>query len=155
MNVETKSISARLRDTRLYYGYKQTEIAKVLGIGKNAYCEYEHYKRVIPLKRLVQLANFYEINIDYLLGLTDLKIEIKPMNLDLQVIGDRLLEIRETNDLSVSGLAKALNIHASLIYYLQSGKRLISTSVCYDIAKKFDLSVDYLLGRTSRKHLRK
>lgn len=155
MNAEVKSISARLKDTRLYYGYKQTEIAKALGICRNAYCEYEHYKRIIPINRLIYLANFYGINIDYLLGLTDKKEEAKPIQIDRSIISNKLLEIRRINNLSVKDFAKTLNVSISLIYYYEACEKLISTSVCYDIAKKYNISVDYLLGRSSSKYIRK
>lgn len=156
MKSETQSISTRLRDIRLYNDYKQTDIAKMLGISRNAYCEYEHYKRIIPLKRLVQLANFYEINIDYLLGLTNVKEKtMKYFEINMTIISERLSEIREFNNLTVSELANSLNISTSLVYYFESCKRLVSTSVCYDIAKKYNISVDYLLGRSCRKHLKK
>lgn len=150
-----KSISARLKDTRLYYDYKQTEIANALGICRNAYCEYEHYKRIIPLKRLVMLANFYEINIDYLLGLSNVIEKVKPFELDINIIRDKLLELRTINNLSVKQFANDLNISESLVYYYDSCQRLISTATCYDIAKKYNISVDYLLGRSSSKYIKK
>ena len=153
--VETKSISARLKDIRSYYGYKQTEIARKLGICRNAYCEYEHYKRIIPMKRLIHLANFYGINIDYLLGLTDSKEVLNATEIDRQIISNRLSEVRRTNNLSITELANSLNVSRTLISNYEYGKQLISTSVCYDIAKKYNISVDYLLGISSRKHLKK
>ena len=39
MEAEVKSISARLKDIRIYYGYKQTDIARTLDLCRNAYCE--------------------------------------------------------------------------------------------------------------------
>jgi transcriptional regulator with XRE-family HTH domain len=152
MEAEVKSISARLKDIRIYYGYKQTDIARTLDICRNAYCEYEHYKRIIPLKRLIPLSNFYGINIDYLLGLTDTKIDVKPIEINRSIISDRLLEIRHVNNLSVAELASSLNVSEALIYYYESCEKLISTSVCYDLAKKYNVSIDYLLGRSSSKY---
>lgn len=155
MNAEAKSISARLKEIRTYFGYKQTDIAKQLGICKNAYCEYEHYKRIIPLPRLICLADFYGINVDYLLGLTDFRENVTPIQVNKSIISSRLQEIRQNNNLSVNEFAESLNVSISLIYYYEACNNLISTSVCYDIARKYNISVDYLLGRSSTKYLKK
>ena len=132
MDTERMSISDRLKDIRLYYGYKQTEIANKLGICRNAYCEYEHYKRVIPIKRLNTLANFYNLNIDYLIGLSNIRSEINATDIDINIVSSRISQVRTDNKLNVSEFAKILNISTALVSYYESGKRLISTSVCYD-----------------------
>lgn len=155
MKTERMSISDRLKDTRLYYGYKQTEIADKLGICRNAYCEYEHYKRVIPIKRLNLLSNFYNLNIDYLLGLSNTKKETIITKININIVSSRISQVRTENKLNVSEFAKALNISTALVSYYESGKKLISTSVCYDIAKKFNVSVDYLLGKSDKKYIKK
>lgn len=155
MDTERMSISDRLKDIRLYYGYKQTEIANKLGICRNAYCEYEHYKRVIPIKRLNTLANFYNLNIDYLIGLSNIRSEINATDIDINIVSSRISQVRTDNKLNVSEFAKILNISTALVSYYESGKRLISTSVCYDISKKFNISVDYLLGKSNEKYVKK
>ncbi len=155
MSSENESISARLRDTRLYYDYKQTELAKVLNVSRNVYSEYENYKRVIPLKHLNSLSNFYDLSIDYLLGLTNKKIKFNKNSIDINKISNNLSEIRKENNISMREFAKLLNVSSTLVSYYENGKILISTAACYCIAKKFNISVDYLLGKSSVKHLKK
>lgn len=46
-------------------------MAKYLGVVESVYSEWENEKLTIPTRRKIQLANFFEINIDYMLGLSD------------------------------------------------------------------------------------
>lgn len=65
----------RLQDTREDKDLLQKQIAIILEITRQQYSLYESGKRMIPIDKLVKLANFYNTSTDYLLGLTD---EIKP-----------------------------------------------------------------------------
>lgn len=65
----------RLQDTREDKDLLQKQIAIILEITRQQYSLYESGKRMIPIDKLVKLANFYNTSTDYLLGLTD---ETKP-----------------------------------------------------------------------------
>ena len=49
--------------------------AELLHIRQNTYSQYETGRRQIPIALLIQLSEFYETSVDYLLGLTN---EMKP-----------------------------------------------------------------------------
>ena len=55
-------ISERLQHLRLTHGYTQTELARVYA--------WEHDK-CPEIPHLIQLAQFYQVSTDYLLGLTE------------------------------------------------------------------------------------
>ena len=57
-------ISERLQHLRLTHGYTQTELAR------RAVYAWEHDK-CPEIPRLIQLAQFYQVSTDYLLGLTE------------------------------------------------------------------------------------
>lgn len=59
----------RLRDIREDRDYTQSEIAKILNIKQNTYSQYESEDRQIPIEALIKLAIFYDLSIDYILGL--------------------------------------------------------------------------------------
>ncbi len=63
----------RLKELREEKELLQTEIAKLLNIKQQQYSEYEIGKRLIPINYLSQLADIYQVSIDYLLGKTDVK----------------------------------------------------------------------------------
>ena len=78
---------------------KSKDIANYLNIGESTYSEWEHNKVPIPTKRIIELANLYEINIDYILKLTNTRFSTpKNDNIDLKIIGTRLKEIRKEFD---------------------------------------------------------
>ena len=63
-------ISEHLQHLRLTHGDTQTELARTRGVSRRAVYAWEHNKcPVIP--RLIQLAQFYQVSTDYLLGLTE------------------------------------------------------------------------------------
>ncbi|MBQ2809288.1 MAG: helix-turn-helix transcriptional regulator [Clostridia bacterium] len=59
----------RIRDMREDSDKKQEELAIVLGITRQQYHLYESGKREIPVHHLIKLAKFYNVSVDYLLGL--------------------------------------------------------------------------------------
>ena len=65
----------RIRDLREDKDLSQKELAKILNMSQTGYSKYEVGTNDIPTKILIQLAQFYNTSIDYILGLTD---EIKP-----------------------------------------------------------------------------
>ena len=61
----------RIRDLRNDRGLSQSEVAKVLNVKQNTYCQYEIGVINYPLDLVVKLAEFYDVSMDYLVGLTD------------------------------------------------------------------------------------
>jgi transcriptional regulator with XRE-family HTH domain len=63
---------------------------------------------------------------------------------------ERLKELREKRDLSQESLAKLLNIpRTTLSHYESSGERMPRKERLQEIADFFNVSVDYLIGRTN------
>jgi len=63
----------RLKEIREYRGLSQLKIADVLNIKQNTYSQYETEKRQIPIESLIKLSEFYNVSVDYLLGLTNIE----------------------------------------------------------------------------------
>ncbi len=63
----------RLREIREDRDLTQKEISKVLNISQVVYSRYETGIRLMPIDKLANLAEFYNVSIDYILGLTDEK----------------------------------------------------------------------------------
>ena len=61
----------RIRDLREDHDLNQTQVAKMLNMSQTGYSKYETGENDIPTKILIQLADFYETSVDYLLGRTD------------------------------------------------------------------------------------
>lgn len=67
----------RIRDLREDNDLLQKQLAKYLHCSQVAYSRYELGTRDIPTQVLIELALFYNISVDYILGLTDEKTPIK------------------------------------------------------------------------------
>ena len=64
------AIYQKIRDLREDRDLKQRELAEYLNCSQRVYSNYELGQRDIPTDVLIQLANFYKVSIDYLLGQT-------------------------------------------------------------------------------------
>ncbi len=61
----------RLRNLREDRNLTQSDIAQILGTTYQYYSTYEAGKRELPFTRAIKLAQFYNVSLDYLAGLTD------------------------------------------------------------------------------------
>ena len=140
----------RLFDLREYKDLSQIKLADYLGITQQTYSLWEKGTKIIPLKHLNSLSNFYEISMDYIVGLTDEKNNsgiIKLTELNKNEIGSRIKKIRENNNLTLRDLAKELNTTSSTISAYETGKTLILTAFAYQICIKYNVSLDWLCGK--------
>ena len=61
----------RIRDLREDHDYTQKHLASVLSCSQQVYSNYELGQRDIPTDILIKLSNFYNVSIDYILGISD------------------------------------------------------------------------------------
>ena len=61
----------RLRDLREDHDLKQKEVAQLLDIDQRVYRNSETGKQTLPVRYLLQLADYYGTSTDYILGRTD------------------------------------------------------------------------------------
>lgn len=64
---------------------------------------------------------------------------------------DRIRSLREDADLTQEKVGKAINIPQRTYAYYESGQRMVPPHVLCSLADFYDVSVDYILGRTSNK----
>ncbi|MBD5144982.1 MAG: helix-turn-helix transcriptional regulator [Ruminococcus sp.] len=61
----------RLKDLREDMDKNQTQIAEIIGTSQSYYAQYENGKRQLPFDRVIKLAKYYEVSLDYIAGLTN------------------------------------------------------------------------------------
>lgn len=61
----------RLKDLREDKDLLQKDIAEKIGTSSNYYGDYENGKRLIPIDRLLILADYYDVSLDYITGRTN------------------------------------------------------------------------------------
>lgn len=64
---------------------------------------------------------------------------------------NRLRDLREDNDLKQKEMAELLNVHQTTYSDYELGKVNIPTAVLHFLADYYNVSIDYLLGRTNEK----
>ena len=60
----------RIRDLREDHDLKQRQVADILNCSQRVYSNYELGQRDIPTDVLIKLSDYYDVSVDYLLGLT-------------------------------------------------------------------------------------
>ncbi len=67
----------------------------------------------------------------------------------------RIRDLREDHDLTQAQVGAAINVPQRTYAYYESGQRMIPPHVLCALADFYQVSVDYLLGRTNRKEINK
>ena len=136
--------------------YLSKDMAKFLNIPPSVYSEWENNKLSISTKRLYELGEFFNVNIDYLVGLSSKRINLKTNKvLDQKDTSLRLKEVRENMNLSMRELAQKLNTSSSAISNYENNKNLILSSFLIELSKISNYSIDYILGRSNIKFIQK
>lgn len=61
----------RIRNLRLERKLSQQTVAEIVHVKQNTYSQYEIGVLNYPLDVVIALATFYQVSVDYLVGLTD------------------------------------------------------------------------------------
>lgn len=141
-------ILVRVKDLRDEHELTQVKLAEILGVSKSTYGRWETDEAIIPLFHLNNLCNYFKVSMDYITGLSNERC-YKDINkkLNKEIIGARLKKFRKDNNLSQEKLGKEINTTHSTISAYENGKTMILTAFAYNIAKKYNISLDYLTGR--------
>ena len=127
----------------------QAQIAELCGVHRSNVSKWEKNKEIIPMEHLNTYANYFNVSFDYLIGFTDKKnYKIENKGFDLKEIGRRLKKFRNSQGLTLKALAYMLNTCASTLSAYENGKVLILTSFAYEICRRYNLSMDWLYGKT-------
>ena len=63
----------RIRVLREDNDFNQTHIAELLNVGQKTYSDYELGKIRIPIDSIIILAKHYNVSLDYICGVSDIK----------------------------------------------------------------------------------
>ena len=144
----------QIRSVRENANLRQSDIAKILGISRSTYSSYETERDTIPIKHLNKLCNYFNISIDYAVGLTNImQYENNRPEIDKIVMPKRLKKLRKSEQLTQEGIAKILNTSRSTWTGYEYGHYQISTLLLVELCKRYHYSVDYILGKTDINHL--
>lgn len=126
----------------------QEEMAKMLECSRSAYSLWKINKNTIPLYYLNKISNIFDINIDYLVDLSDKKkIEFTKNEIDRVELGKRIRLARKSINYTQEKMASKLNTTHSVISSYESGKAPVSTLFIIEIAKITNKSLNWFLNK--------
>ncbi|MBE5849083.1 MAG: helix-turn-helix transcriptional regulator [Lachnospiraceae bacterium] len=67
------TINERIKDLRVERGFNQHQIAEAIEIPDSTYGDYELDGYLIPHTAVMQIAEYFDVSADYLLGMTDIR----------------------------------------------------------------------------------
>lgn len=138
---------SRIKSLRIENGLKQKDVAKKLKVAPSNYSRWEIGKEIIPLSKLNTLCNLYEINMNYIVGLSNEKQFKKKCYINSIKVGKKLKKLRKDYNLTQEELASFLNTTHSTISAYENGKTMILTIYAYKICAKYNISMDWLCSR--------
>lgn len=63
----------KIKELREDNDLKQKQIAEILKTTQSYYAQYENGKRSIPFERMIEIAEIYNVSLDWIAGRTDKK----------------------------------------------------------------------------------
>lgn len=148
-------LEQRLENLRDEKDLLKKEVAKDIGVVESVYSEWENGKLSIPTKRIYELSNYFEVNIDYMLGISNNRVHLKTNNeINIDLVSTRLKEIRKSLKLTMRDLANKFNTSSSAISNYENSKYLILSPFLIELCKYSNYSIDWVLGRSEDKFLK-
>ena len=132
----------------------QKELGYVFGVSQSTVAGWENAIDVIPFNKLIRFCNLYNYSLDFVIGLTrkNSKCDIK-IRANKKEIGKRLKDLRDNLNLSQLKFADKCGISQTTYSHYETGLNLITTMNAYAICKTYNISLDYLVGRTNKKSM--
>ena len=127
----------------------QTELGYVFGVNKNTVSGWENAHDTMPFNKLLKFCNLYNYSLDFVCGLTRKNMKYGKFKTDKVRIGKKLKEVRMKLNLSQQALSEDCNFSQATYSTYETGKFLINSITIYTICKTYNISMDYIVGRTN------
>lgn len=139
----------KLKEIRISNNIKQKEVAEILNISRSTYGCWENQYGIIPLTKLNTFCNYFKVSLDYVCGLTNQNNpNINYIDIDRKLVGQNLKYIRNKNNHSQRFIGEVLKMQHSHYSQYERGKYLITTPIIIEFAKFYDVSIDWLCGKS-------
>ena len=127
-----------------------------LTFGKSAVSQYENNKRFPEIFALEKFADYFNVSIDFLIGRSEIRNIKKIIYFNVfdnvytdGVVMNRIKLLRKEKNLTQADLGKLLNVSDRSVGFYENEKRDPDTDTLKILADFFEVSLDYLLGRTN------
>ena len=157
------NLSDRIKELRLSADMTQEEFGKKFGIVKSTVSLYESGKSTPNDELKKQICDYFNISVDYLLGVSDDKHRNSPSDdrgfffffffddKDLQeVFVSALKTALETQNMTVSELCEKTEVDVDTCNQYLTGEHAPTLEHLVELSKALDVSIDYLLGQVPK-----
>ncbi len=128
---------------------KKSQIHKSLNIDYNVYMKISEFGVIPKPVVLMRIADYFNVSIEYLLGRTDHEYFYKAET--PASFWERYSTLKEEHNLTDYAIAQKLHISTSYTTNWKNKKYLPSIINLIELSETFNVSLDYLLGRTDDK----
>lgn len=149
--METKKFK-RIADVRVDHDDTQESVAhKIFNVPRSTYKRWEIGLSPFPIDKLNEFANHYNTSFDYLTNLTDSHKSIYCHKIEPTIISKRLKEERLKRNLLQKEVIQIIGIAQNSYsdYENYKIKNVPNILILYKLAKAYNISLDYLCGRTN------
>ena len=148
-------IFERMKDVREYFDKTQIEMANILKVSRSTYAGWENGIDLIPLLKLNEFCNYFGICLDYICGLTNTKkYEISNLDINKIILGQNIKKTRTKHNDTQETVAKTIGVDQSNYSKYELGKILIHTYPLIEFAKYYNVSIDWLCGKTKDSNIK-
>lgn len=140
----------RLEELVSYADCNKSNLPKVIGINKDVFYRAVNLGVVPSSKVMVKIADYFNVSISFLLALTDIEAFYKSDS--KTTFYDRLDELINQKNMTKYAIGKKLDINRGSFKNWRDKKYLPVLETLNDLAIFFEVSIDYLLGRTDDKN---
>lgn len=137
-----------LRRCREELEMTQAELGYIFGVSDSAVRAWETAHDSIPFSKLIKFCNMYDFSLDFVCGLTRKNIKYGKFETDKEKIGKKLKQLRTSLKLSQQALSDECKISQTTYSGYETGHYLINTANLYYICKTYNVSMDWIVGRT-------
>lgn len=150
MIIANNSFSLKLKALRQKNNLTQEQLANELNTryhlneSKATISQFEHNKRIPDLDRLINIADYFQVSLDYLCCEVN-KANITEEDNNISVFSYNLKKLREKHHLTQHGLAEKLKVSNDAISKWENCQREPDLSTLKKIKEYFNISYDSLL----------
>jgi len=131
-----------------------SDIAEILNVSLSSYKLYENGTIPMSLEELNLLSNYYDVSFDYLLGISkESEKDHFKENIDYKYLRFCLRYLRKRARLSQPKLGKELNFSVHSICKFERDGTIISLDYLIKMVNKFQISADYICGKSLRREI--
>lgn len=138
---------SKLKDIREDNDITQTKMANILNVKRSTYSLWELGINIIPLNYLCNFADYFNLSLDYILGINNTRNKIINKGLNIKTLGNNMKKIRIKNNLSQENIANILGVTQAAIARYEKGLVYISVSNLYKFSKEFKIPMNELCGK--------